>query len=146
MAISATGRELLSYVVWICCLVVVISMATGTVRWYCSGSIVTLVAVVTTHTCVCSHNGIERVIEGGWRPDCLSVAVGTIGRELLCYVIGVSGGIEIIGVAASTGIGRIVIVSVMTCRTVTGNSSMCSREWVEVIMQGESGRCPTRSS
>ena len=64
MAISATGRELLSYVVWICCLIVVISMATGTVRWYCSGIIVALVAVVTTHTCMCTCNGIERVIKG----------------------------------------------------------------------------------
>jgi hypothetical protein len=74
------------------------------------------------------------------------VAVGTIGRELLCNVIGISGRVVVIGMASGTGIGRIVVVSVMTCRTVTGNSSMCSREWVEVVMQGESGRCPTRSS
>jgi hypothetical protein len=74
------------------------------------------------------------------------VAVGAIGRELLGYMVGVSGGIEIIGMASGTGIGCIVVVSVMTCRTVIGNSSMCSGEWVEVMVQGKSGRCPTRSS
>ena len=74
------------------------------------------------------------MIEGGWRPDCLSVAVGTIGRELLCYVIGVSGGIEIIGVAASTGIGRIVIVSVMTCRAIACNSRVCTSQEIIVVV------------
>ena len=73
-------------------------------------------------------------------------AVSAIGRELLYNVIGISGRVVVIGMASGTCIGRIVVVSVMTCRAVIGNSSMCSGEWVEVIVQGESGRCPTRSS
>jgi hypothetical protein len=62
------------------------------------------------------------------------VAVSAIGRELLCNVIGISGHIIVIGMASGTGIGRIVVVSVMTCRAIACNHRMCTSQEIIVVV------------
>ncbi len=61
VAVSASCRELLSDVVWICGGVVIVGMATGTgVGRVC---IVTLVTIVARYGGVRTHNRIEGVIQ-----------------------------------------------------------------------------------
>ena len=62
------------------------------------------------------------------------MAVGAIGCELLGYVVGVSGGIEIIGMASGTCIGRTVVVSVMACRAIACNSRVCTSQEIVVVV------------
>ena len=59
-------------------------------------------------------------------------------------MVGIGRGLVIIGMTASAGIRCIIVITVVAGRTVVRNSSMGSDQWIEVIVNGESGRCPTR--
>ena len=62
------------------------------------------------------------------------MAIGTVGRELLGYVVGISCRDIVIGMAAGACIGCIVVISMVACRAVVGHGSVSSCQWVEVIM------------
>ncbi len=98
---------------WIGTLGVVIGMARCT---SCRGIIVvTLVAVVTGHSCVRARERPHgAVIEGGRHPRILVVAVSASRRELLSDVVWIRGGVVIVGMATGTGIGRVCIVPLVT--------------------------------
>ena len=70
----------------------------------------------------------------------------TIGRELLGYVIRISSLCEIIIVTTIARIGCIIVIAIMTGRTVVGNGSVSPQQLIEVIVNGESRRRPSRVS
>jgi hypothetical protein len=49
------------------------------------------------------------------------MAVCAVHRELLGHVIRICCGVEVIGMATCTSIGRIVVIAIVTGRTVVGN-------------------------
>lgn len=124
MAISTGNRELLRHVVWINCGIVIIGVTTSTRVGRIA--VVTLMAVIAAHTGMCSYYRIKRVVERGWRPGCLVVAIGTGGRELLRHVIRIRGGIEIVSMAARTSIGCIIVITIVAGGTIIGYSRMSS--------------------
>ena len=72
------------------------------------------------------------------------MAVCTVRGELLSDVVWIGGGVIIVGMATGTGIGRIVVIAVVAGCAVVGNGCVCPDQLIEVIVNGESGRCPTR--
>jgi hypothetical protein len=100
-------------VTWIGTLGVVIGMARCT---GCRGIVVvTLVAVVTGHSCVRARERPHgTVIEGGRHPCVLVMAVSASCRELLSDVVGICGGVVIVGMATGTGCGRVCVVTLVT--------------------------------
>ena len=111
------GGQIQREVAWIGTACIVIGMATGA---GCGRIVVvTLVTVVTCHSCVRTREWPHgTVIERGRYPCILVVAVSASCRELLSDVIGVSGGVVVISVTTCTGIGCIVIIAVVAGCTV----------------------------
>ena len=72
------------------------------------------------------------------------MAFCTVRGELLCYVVGICGGVVIVGMATGTGVGCIVVITIVTNRAVVGDGCVCSDELIEVIVNGESGWRPSR--
>ncbi len=72
------------------------------------------------------------------------MATGTIRGELRGLVIRVHGRIVVVTVAAETGVGCIVVVTVMTCCAVIADHDMCPGQHVVVVMDREGGRHPVR--
>ena len=72
------------------------------------------------------------------------MAFCTVRGELLCYVVGICGGVVIVGMATGTGVGCIVVITIVTSRAVVGDGCVCSDELIEVIVNGESGWRPSR--
>jgi hypothetical protein len=67
----------------------------------------------------------------------------TGGGQIEGQVARVGAGGIVIGVATGTVIGCIIVITVVTGSTVAGNWSVCSREWIEVVMDGESSGHPS---
>ena len=143
MAVSTGSRELLCSVIRVGCVVVVVSVAA------CTGigriAVVALVTVIATDTGMRSHYQIERVIQCSRSPCSLIVAVCAVHRKLLCHVIWVCCGIKVVGMAAGTGVGGIIVVSVMTGSAVVGDGRMCSGQLVEIVVKRERSRRPSRT-
>ena len=72
------------------------------------------------------------------------MAVSTSCRELLSDVVRIRGGVVIVGMTTGTGVWCIVVITIMTSRAVVGDGCVCSDELIEVIVNGESGWCPSR--
>lgn len=100
--------------------------------------------LVAGQGCMRTLNGVEAVVESGGCPDRLRVARGTVGGELLLYVIGTVRLIEIVGVTARTGIGCIVeIAACMTLVAVIGYCCMRTGQWIKIIVNGKCCRAPS---
>ncbi len=82
------------------------------------------------------------VIEIGRRPSGFVVAGGAISRELSRLVVGVGGLVVVFGMAAKAGIGRVVVVPVVTGRTFVCNDSVGPVKGVVIIVVGKAGRHP----
>ena len=123
--------------------VVITLVTTNACSWRVAGEVA--VAGYTTDGCM---RAIQRphtaVIKSGRYPGCLVVTHGTVGREPGSFVIWIGGGIIVVLVTSHTGIRCIVVVAIVAGRTVVGNRSVGSCEWIEVIVNGESSWCPTR--
>lgn len=116
VAVSTCCRELLRCVIGVGGLIIVICVTTNAcVGWI---YIVTLMAVITTNTCVSTHNRIKRVVERGRSPGRLTVAICAVHGELLCNVIGINRLVVVVRMTTSTGIRCIVVVTVVTGHTV----------------------------
>jgi hypothetical protein len=124
MAIGTGGRELLRHVIWISCGIVIIGVTTSTRVGRIA--VVTLMTIIATDIGVCSYYRIKRVVERGWRPGCLAMAIGTGGRELLRHVIRISCGIEIVSMAARASVGCIIVITIVAGGTIIGYSRMSS--------------------
>ena len=106
--------------------------------------VIALMTVIAGGGQVCAREWPVAVTECGWYPGILSVALFTAQRELLCLVIRIGGIVVIIRMTTGTGIGCIVVVAVMTCCTVVGNSRVRSGQLIEVVVYRECGRRPAR--
>lgn len=72
------------------------------------------------------------------------MAGGAIGAELGLQVVGIGSGIVIGLVATDTGVGRIIIVSVVAGGTIVGDDGVCAVEGIEIIVDIEGSRHPVR--
>ena len=112
MTFGTTYRELLSNMVWIDCIVVIVTMAANArIGWI---SIVTLMAIIAFQTGVVPFYWIKIMVESRRCPGSLCMATCTICRELLSCVVRIGGGIEVIGMTTGTCIGRIGVIPLMT--------------------------------
>ena len=93
---------------------------------------------VRTHKWI---NGI--VIESRRRPGGLGVAKRAVGGILLCRMVRVGGLCVIAIVATVAGVGGVIVVSIVTGGTVTGNGYVCAGNRVVVIVSHETCRSPT---
>lgn len=84
------------------------------------------------------------VIEGGRHPGVLAVAGFAIGRKLRGLMIRVVRLVVIIQVAAHTGVGRVVVISVVTGGTIILNVPVSTQQRIEPVMVGQCGRLPSR--
>ena len=71
------------------------------------------------------------------------MAISTGCRKLLCHVIRIGCGIEIVSMTSGTGIWCVVIVTIVAGRTVAGYSRVRTNQLVEVVVYGEGSRCPS---
>lgn len=142
MTIRTCNRELLRHVIRISCGIVIIGMTTRT--GVGCVAVVTLMTIIATDIGMCSHYRIKRVVECGWCPGCLVMAISTGCRKLLCQVIRIGCGIEIVSMAARASVGRVVVIAVVTGSTVVGNSCMRASQLIEVVVNGEGSRRPSR--
>ena len=71
------------------------------------------------------------------------MAGSTIGTELCRLVVGVGCGIEIRQMTSHAGVGRIVVIAVVTGGAVIGNGGVRAIQCVEIIVIGKGGRRPT---
>jgi hypothetical protein len=133
-------------VVWIGRCVVIIGMTT------CAGIgciiVITVVAgsTVVRDSRVRPDQLIEVIVNGesGWRPSRVRGVTGfTGGGQIEGQVARVGAGGIVIGVATSTGIGRIIIITVVASRTVVCHGSMCPCQRIVIVMYSESCRKPT---
>ena len=91
---------------------------------------VVVIAVVASHTIICNGDvctlecPVLTVVKCRGCPFRLSMTFLTIGRELICHVVRIGGGIEIIIMAAIAGIRGVVVIAVVAGRTVIGNVGM----------------------
>ena len=142
VAFSACQRELLNCVIGISRLIVIICVTARTgIGWI---DIVALVTIIAAHVYMGSQNWIERVVECGRRPGCLSVTICAVHGELLCNVIGVNGLVVVVRMTTSAGIGCIIVITVVAGSTVVRDSCMRPDQLIEVIVNGESSGSPSR--
>lgn len=83
------------------------------------------------------------VIKDRRRPGCFTMTGSTIRRELLRYMVWIQGSIVIRLVATYAGVGRVVIIPVMTGSAIIGNACMRSIQSVIVVVNRESSWRPT---
>ena len=72
------------------------------------------------------------------------MAFCTVRGELLSDVVRIRGGIVVIGMATGTGVWCVVVITIVTSRAVVGDGCVCPDKLIEVIVNGESGWCPSR--
>ena len=84
------------------------------------------------------------VIERGGRPVRLRVAARTVHRKLLLHMVRIHRLIEIRGVTACTGIGRVVVIPVVTGNALAGNVRMGAVQGKKVVVVIERCRHPAR--
>ena len=82
------------------------------------------------------------VVKGGRHPGRFAMATGTISRKLRGYVVGVASIVVVCQVAAYTGVGRIVVIAVVTGSTIIGNGRMRAIERIVVVVVGKRCRRP----
>ena len=129
VATGAVRRELRRRVVGIGGLVVI-----GGVAARAGIRCIVVVAVVAGRAVVghCCVRTVQRMVivvdgKGGRHPVHIGVASRTVSRDAERVVIGVGRLVVIRCVAARTGIGRVVIVAVVTGIAVIGNGCVCAR-------------------
>ena len=135
VAAGAVIAEAQRYVVGVTGLVEISAMAarTGVGR-------VVVVTVMTGSTLISNHCMPARkwvkvvMIETRGNPRVFRVAILTVGRELRSFVVRIGGSIVVGQVTANTGIGRVVVIAIMTGSAVVGNGGMRSVERIENVM------------
>ena len=71
------------------------------------------------------------------------MALLAILRKVKRSVIGVGGLVVIGGMASGAGIGSVGIVALVTCVAIVFDGCVCAIQYIEVIVYGKSGGCPT---
>lgn len=82
------------------------------------------------------------VIERGWVPGTLTVALIAIGRKTGRDMVGIGRLVVVRLVAAGAGIGRGVVVAVVTGRALVGNGCVCPVQRIIIVVNGKGGRLP----
>lgn len=137
MTLLTVQRKLLRLVIGICSTVVIICMTSGT-RIGCI-----VVITVMTHCTVVGNRRvrtdqlIEIIVyrEGSRRPARISrVACFTGGRQIQGRVIRIHALVVVCRMAPGTGVGRIVIVTLVAIVAV--GARVRAREWPETVIKG----------
>jgi hypothetical protein len=138
----AICRESGAHVIWIHSSIEVVHMTSETIGR--SSGIAIRVTLQTVHSNVSTSQWecCVVVIEVSRSPAVFCVTDNTVRWEHCCLMVRVSGSIEVIQVAAYTGVRSIYVVSIMTGSTVIGEHSMRSIECVVVIVYVKAGRHP----
>ena len=82
------------------------------------------------------------VVKISWCPRIFRVTACTAGRKSCCCMVGICGCVIVCQVTAYTGVGRIVVIAVMTGSTVIGNGRMRAIERIVIVVVGKRCRCP----
>ena len=82
------------------------------------------------------------VIKSGRHPGRLTVTGGTVVRKLCCPVIRIPGLVVVRLMAADTGIGRIVVVLIVTSTAIVPDQCMSSLQRIKLIVYIETGWTP----
>ena len=85
------------------------------------------------------------VVESRGRPGRLRMTTRTVGRELSRFMVRIYRLVKIRQVTTHTGRGRIIVITVVTGRTVIGNGRMCAVESVVVVVIIKTRRRPATS-
>ena len=143
VAARTVVAEAQRHVVGVAGLVEICRMAAGTGV----GGIV-VVSVVAGSTLI-GNDGVPArkwvkivVVESSRYPGRFCMTVLTVCRELGRLVVGIGGAVVIRQVAAYAGIRRVVVVAVVTSRTVISNTCVRAIEGIVVVVVGKSRRCP----
>ncbi len=82
------------------------------------------------------------MIEGGRDPARFTVTGCTVCGEHQRPMIGIAGLVIVCLVTTGTGGGCIEIISIMAGRTIVGDQSVGSVQWIEIVVIGKKGRVP----
>ena len=126
-----------------------VCLMTSKTRIRCIGIIPVVTSGTITGDCsMCTVEHIEVImdVESGWDPITLGMTSCTIIVKLQFYVLWVCGGIVICLVTSKTGIWSIVVIAVVTSRTVRSDLRMRPIEDIIVVVHIEGRRVPLRIS
>lgn len=143
---GAVSGELLLYVIRTVCLVEVVGV-TPSAGIGCIVKIPPCVALVAVigNGCMCSDQRIEIIVNGKCcrTPSCIGcVTGGTVSGQIQLCVVRILTLCIVIAVATVAGIGGIVVVTVVACRTVARNIQVRSCQYIEVVVNSECSGLP----
>lgn len=146
MTTGTVCRELLLYVIRTDCLIKLVGMTarTGVGRIIEISAGMALIAVVC-NSCMCSKQRIIIIVYGkrSRTPACVGSMTGFTGSgQVQLCVIRVLALYVIVAVATVTSIGCIVIVSVMTSRTVSSDILVRASQYIEIVVYGKRSWLP----
>ena len=92
---------------------------------------------------VCPGHGPECVGECRGHPSGFGVTLFTICGQLIGCVVGVGSHVVVICMTPIASVGRVVVVAVMAQHTIVLDGGVGAIERPELVVDGESSRCPT---
>jgi hypothetical protein len=119
-------------------LVVVAGVTTRTgIR--CIG-VIALVTVVAGCCCVRAREWPHRTVVKCRRYPCILImTIGTTRRELLCNVVGVSGGIKVVSMASCASVWRVGVIALVTI--IATHTRMRTNNGIKGVIEGGRGPC-----